>query len=172
MAGLEEFIRWNMHEPEAWIEFRTLEIFHPQEGNAYRFINQYEDKLLTLEAGAPRDASAQVNFVSKGLNITDPGERQDGEQVLTVKFSTVDSTVQDILAGISGQGYLTPIEVIYRKYYSGDLTQPAATPLYLSAAQINFDSAMVVNFSAEDTNLTTKRVGIIYTTELFPGMGE
>lgn len=170
MASLEEYERFIRNEPEAWIEYRTLEVWHPQFDQIYRFVNQYTDKTFTLESGAPRNSGENVSFVAKGFQVTEPTEREDNDQILDVAFSNVDATVQDMIDQISGSGFFQQVEVIYRKYYSNDTSEPASTPLYLNISNINFINSREAGFTAEDTDLTTKRVGKIYTTELFPGL--
>lgn len=170
MASLQEYIQWVTNEPEAWIEYRTVEFYHPQLSQVYRYVDNREGQTFTLEAGAPRDPSTPVLFEESGLNITDPVEREDNDQILTVSFANVDGRVQEMLDQITGQGYLTEVEVIYRKYYSGNTSEPASPPLYLSASVINFNSSREVSFNAEDTDMTTKRVGRFYYTEDYPGL--
>lgn len=170
MASLAEYQRFVLNEPEAWIEWRTIEVWHPQFSQTYRFVNEYENKTFTLESGAPRNPSTAVLFTAAGFEVTEPVEREDNDQILSVVFNNADNTIQNMLDQISGAGYFSQVEVVYRKYYSNDLTQPASTPLYLSASNLNFTSSTSAGFNAEDTDLTTKNVGIIYTTELFPGL--
>ena len=165
-----EYKRFVQNETESFIEFRTLELYHPQFASVYRFVNQKLDQTFTLEAGAPRDPSAPVLFTAAGFRVTEPTEQEESDQPLEVTFENVDSTVQDILDQISGSGYLEQVEVIYRKYYSNDTSEPAISPLYLNASVINYASATEAGFTAEDINLTTKRVGRIYTTEVYPGL--
>lgn len=170
MAGLAEYQRFILNEPESWVEYRTLEIYHPAFSQVYRYVNGYADKDFTLESGAPRNPGALVTFTAAGFQVTEPVEREDNDQVLDVTFSNVDATVHNILDQISGADYFDQIEVVYRKYYSGDTSEPAVSPLYLNASAVTFTSSRAAAFTAEDTDLGTKRVGILYTTELFPGL--
>jgi len=170
VASLTEYKQWVQSEPESWIEYKTVEIFHPQLSQVYRFVNKRDDFTGTLEAGAPRDPSTPVLFTNSGLQINDPAEREDNDQVLDVQFQNIDGVVQNMLDQISGQGFLSEVEIIYRKFYSGDTSEPASPPLYLSASVLNFRSSREAGFSAEDTDMTTKRVGTFYFTETYPGL--
>lgn len=172
MATLAAWGRFVASVPEAQREYRTLEIHHPDLSQTYRFVSNYVNVDLTLEAGAPRNAGALVTFTAATLRITEPAEREDAEQVLGVTFGNADGTVHDIIDQITGTGFFSPAEVIYRKYYSGDLTEPAVAPLYLFAASLGFDGPTAVTFSAEDIDLAQKRAGTRYTLEEFPGLRE
>ena len=170
MATDIQFIQWTQNEPESWIEYRTIEVFHYQLSQVYRYVDNRDDLTATLETGAPRNPNTAVLFSNSGLKITDPSEREDNDQLLDVTFGNIDGTIQDMLDQISGIGYLSDVEIIYRKYYSGNLLEPASPPQYLSASVVNFKSANLVGFTAEDTDMTTKRVGSFYYTETFPGL--
>lgn len=158
------------NEPESFIEFRTIEIWHPALSQVYRFVNSNQNIDFTLENSAPRNPSQEVTFVAATMDIIEPGERQDAEQLLEITFGNTDDTIYEIVDQIQGQNYLTEAEIIYRKYYSGDTLEPATTPLYLFASVLNFTGIEAVSFTAEDTDLTNKKVGEIYTVELFPGL--
>lgn len=170
MATLQQFYQFKQNAPEAVIEYRTLELYHPQFAQVYRFVNKKLDNTFTLEAGAPRDPGAPVLFTGASFRVTEPVEQEDSDQPLEVSFGNVDSTISDIVAQISGVGFFTPTQVIYRKYFSQNTTEPATSPLYLDASVITFKGPTEASFSAEDINLTTRRVGRSYTTEDFPGL--
>lgn len=173
MATLEDWKKFIASNPEAQREYRTIELYHSQFAAVHRFVFSSSVTLSAgLEAGAPRNAGETVAFQAATGIITEPAERQDSEQVLGVAFGSVDGTLHDMLARITGVGYFEPVQVVYRKYYSGDLTQPAVDPLYLFAAGLNFDGPTQVTFSAEDSDLSQKRAGTLYTTEQFPGLAE
>lgn len=169
MANLIAWERFVTNFPESQREYRTIEIWHPQFSQTYRFVANYLDINFTLEAGAPRDPSASVPFTGSTIRVVEPSEREDMEQALSVQFGNVDSTIHEIVDQITGTGYLSSAEVIYRKYYSGDLSEPATPPLYLFASDLGFEDT-TVSFSAEDSDLSQKRSGVIYTLELFPGL--
>lgn len=174
MAGRtsSEWRRFVANEPEAQIEYRTLEIWHWQLDRVYRYVDKYNGIELTIEDGAPRDENKTVLFEASSLQIVEPAEREDSEQTLSVSFGNVDGTIHEIIDQIEGAGFFGEVDIVYRKYYSGDISQPATPPLYLFASELSFNDPSTVVFSAEDTDLSQKRAGENYTVERFPGLRE
>lgn len=170
MATLEEYKRFLANEPESQIEYRTIEIWHPQFSQTYRFVANYEALEATLEIDAPRNAGELVTFEGATMKVTEPAETEANDTILGVEFGNVDGRIHEIIDQISGQGFFQQTQIIYRKYYSADLSEPAITPLYLFASAINFQGFESVGFTAEDTDLTNKSVGTIYTLEDFKGL--
>lgn len=170
MPTLTEWQRFVANAPEAQREYRTLEIYHPQLDTVYRFVVNYCNKAFTLEEDAPRNAGESVEFEAATLNIVEPAEREDSEQALQVEIGNVDGRVNDIIEQISGVGFFTSVDVVYRKYYSGDLSGPAVPPLYLFASNLVFSGPTSVAFTAEDVDLSQKRAGEIYDPVNFPGL--
>lgn len=168
MASLDEYKKFVSSMPDAQREFRTIEIFHTDFGVS-RFLQDFEDKNFTLESTAPRDPSASVTFTAINLDINEPGESGDIEQVLSVTMGAVGNEVNDKIQQITESGSLTPIELIYRKYYSGDLTEPVLV-LTMSVSEISFRSYESVTFTGEDSNFAIKRAGELYTLEKYPGL--
>lgn len=169
MATVDEHSRFLVSVPEGVREYRAIELWHPQFLRVQRFVKNYIDVTLPLESNAPRNAGEQVNFQAATVNIIEPSERQDGEQILQLNFGNVDGRIHDLIDSVTGQGYLTPIEVIYRKYVSTDLSQPAVPPVTLFASSIAFQGTSAT-FNAEDSDLSQKRSGGVYSLELFPGL--
>jgi len=169
MASLEEFKKFAASAPEAQREFRTIEMFHPDFSSVLRFVKDFEDVNLTLESTAPRDPSTSVLFTALAMEINEPGENGQIEQVLGVGLGAVGNEVNDQIDLITENGSLIPIELIYRKYYSGDLTEPVLV-LSLSVADVSFKSYEQVSFTGEDTDFAIKKAGELYTLERFPGL--
>lgn len=172
MATRDEWQRFVANAPEAQREYRTLEVWHGQLDRVYRFVSNYTPVEFTLEDDAPRDRGKLVPFDASTLQIVEPAERQDAEQALQVDFGNVDGTIHSILDQISGPGYFEAVQIIYRKYYSGDLSQPAVPSLRLFASGMSFSGPTTVSFTAEDVDLSQKRAGSLYTSEAFPGLRE
>jgi len=166
MASLDEYEKFVSSMPEAQREFRTIELFHP-DFSLLRFVQDFKDVNLTLESTAPRNPSTSVTFKAISMNINEPGENGQIEQVLSVNMGAVGNEVNDKLQQITETGSLEPIELIYRKYYSGDLTEPVLI-LNLSVADVSFKGYEAVTFTGEDTNFAIKRAGELYTSERFP----
>jgi hypothetical protein len=167
MASIDAYKKFAASAPQAQREFRTLELYHPDFLTVNRYVKDFEDQTLTLDSDAPRNPDEAVVFTAIAAEIQEPGEKGDIEQVLAVSLGAVGNEVQDLVDQITANGSLTPIECIYRKYYSGDLTQPVLV-LTLYVSDVAFDSYTGVGFTAEDTNFATKRAGELYTIERFP----
>jgi hypothetical protein len=166
MASIDEYKKFVSSMPEAQREFRTIELFHPDFG-LLRFVQDFKSVNLTLESTAPRNASTSVTFTAISMSLTEPGENGQIEQVLSVNLGAVGNEVNDKLEQITGAGSLTPIELIYRKYYSGDLSEPVLV-LSMSVADVSFKSYEAVTFTGEDSNFAIKRAGQLYLLERFP----
>ena len=167
MASIDEYKKFAASAPEAQREFRTIELFHPDFTGAQYFVKDFVNQTLTLEATAPRNAGLPVEFTAIAMEISEPGENGEIEQILSVELGAVGNQVQDLIDQITPANSLIPIDCIYRKYYSGDLTEPVLV-LSLSVSDVSFDSYTSVGFTAEDTNFATKRAGELYTIERFP----
>ena len=163
----EAYKKFLASAPAAQREFRTIEVHHPSFVKVHRFVKDFEDQTLTLEQTAPRNYGEDVLFTALSMEIQEPRESQDGDQILQVSLGAIGTEVEDELQNISGEDYLTPIEVIYRKYYSGDLENPVLV-LNLSASNFSFDGYTIVGFTGEDTDLTNKQSGELYTLSRFP----
>lgn len=167
MASTDEYKKFVASMPQAQREFRTIEIFHPDFSSLLRFVQDFTSDSFTLESTAPRNPGASVVFDAIAAKIIEPKEAGGIDSVLTVDLGAVGNEVNDQVDQITPDGALIPIELIYRKYYSGDLTTPVLV-LTLSVSEINFQGYSGVGFLAEDSNLTTKRAGELYTIERFP----
>lgn len=150
-------------------EYRTVEIYHPQFSGVLRFVQDYEDQVLKLESTAPRNPSVSVNFTASTLTIKEPGEKANAGPVLIVNMGAVGNEVQNELDNITDSGFLTPIEVIYRRFYEGDTSGPVLV-YNLSASELKFESYKGVAFTARDIDFVNRPAGEIYTLERFPGL--
>lgn len=168
MATLAEYQRFITNEPESQREIRTLEIYHPQFGMV-RYVDNYSDISAGIEAGAPRNAGETVTYSAATLTIQDAADRGDADQLLSVSMGATDTILNDLVSQVEGSGFFDQIEVVYRKYYSADLSEPAVPPAYLFGSSLSF-TGETATFTAEDIDLEAKRSGIIYTLELFPGL--
>lgn len=169
MASLDEYKKFVNSAPEAQREYRTIELYHTDFSSTLRFVKDFQDINLTLEATAPRDPSTSVLFTALAMEVTEPGENGQVEQILSIGLGAVGSEVNDQLNQITESGSLTPVELIYRKFYSGDLTSPVVV-LSLSVADVSFKGYDNVSFTGEDVDFAIKRAGELYTIERFPGL--
>lgn len=159
MATLTSWKRFLASAPEAQREIRTLQIEHADLTAPQYFVQDYNDFV-----------AEGITYKAAGIIITEPAERQDSEQNIQVSMGAVSDELQDIIDQITDTGYMSELKITYRKYYSGDLTQPAIDPIVLFGSSISFDGSERVTFSAEDTDLSNKRSGILYTIAKFPGI--
>lgn len=169
MASLDEYKKFVNSAPEAQREYRTIELYHPDFSQVLRFVKDFVDINLTLESTAPRNASTSVTFTALNMELNEPGENGQIEQVLSVNLGAIGNEVNDQLDQITESGSLTPVELIYRKYYSGDLTTPVLV-LSLAVADVSFSGYSDVSFTGEDVDFAIKRAGELYTIERFPGL--
>ena len=169
MAAPDEYEKFVNSMPEGQREYRTLELAHSDFSSTLRFVQDFENIDLTLESTAPRDPSTSVTFTALSMQVNEPGENGQIEQVLGVSLGAVGNEVNEQLDQITESGALEPVELIYRKYYSGDLSEPVLF-LYLSVADISFKGYADVSFTGEDVDFAIKRAGELYTVERFPGL--
>ena len=166
MGAYDEYKKFVNSAPEAQREYRTIELYHPDFVSTLRFVKDFQDIDLTLESTAPRNPSTSVTFTAIGMKINEPGENGQIEQVLSVGLGAVGNEVNDQLDLITEAESLTPVELIYRKFYSGDLSEPVLV-LSLSVATVNFKGYTDVSFTGEDVDFAIKRAGELYTIERF-----
>lgn len=159
MATLTAWKQFLASAPEAQREVRTIEVDHADLAEPQFFVQDYNDFV-----------AEGITYQAAGLVITEPAERNDSEQNLQISMGAVTDELQAIIDQITDQGYMEELKITYRKYYSGDTSQPAIAPTILYGSSISFENSDRVSFVAEDTDLTNKRSGILYTLSKFPGI--
>jgi hypothetical protein len=169
MAENEGYSRFLASAPPDQREIRTFEIYHPAMTQLFRFAQGYVQESLPLEDDAPRNPGEVVDFKAIAAQITEPAESSRGEPILTIALGAVGSEVNEQVSLIKGEDTQTPVQLIYRKYYTGDLSAPVLV-YRLSLSSISFESYTQINFTAEDYDFSNKTSGEIYTLERFPGL--
>ena len=159
MATLTAWKQFLASASESQREIRTIEIDHADLASPQYYAQNYDDFI-----------AEGITYKAAGLVITEAAERQDSEQNIMISMGAVDDELQGIIDQITEQGFMSELKVTYRKYYSGDLTQPAITPTILYGSSITFENSDRVSFMAEDSDLSNKRSGLLYTLKLFPGI--
>lgn len=154
----EDYKKFVTSAPATQREFRSLEIGPAGSNPAIFFVQD----------GIDRTLEGQL-YKASSMKITEPSESGDGDQVLTVNLGAVGNEVKDFIALITPSQRLTPVPLIYRKYYSGDLSAPVQT-LTLSVGTLSYDSYNAVSFTGEDTDFINKASGEIFTLSRFPGL--
>ena len=175
MATYEDYLKFKMNKPEAKREFRTVEIYHPKLSKIWRLVQDSVSYIASLESTAPRNAGQEVEFLPFAGRITEPAERNDGDRTIQIDVGDLDGAIQDEMDMLDGKDWMTPIEVIYRKYWTDDNSAPAVNPLYLFALSPSFNESegeipVSATINASDSDLSQKAAGIIYTTTDFPGL--
>jgi hypothetical protein len=170
MAAIDEYKKFAASMPESEREYRTIELYHPDFSSTLRFVASSVDEGLTLESDAPRDASVKVNFVGINMKVIEPQESGEIEQILTVSIGGVGGEVNNIIDELTEAGRLTPIDLIYRKFYSGDGGAEPVIVVKLSVADVSMKGYEQVTFTAEDIDFATKRAGELYLIERFSGL--
>lgn len=163
-AELENFYKYS---PETVHTIKTVEVYHPDIG-VHRYCEPYSDQQLTLESTAPRNASQVVTFTAVTLEISEPTEGSNKTSAYTASFAMAGTLISEIMDQVDD--YLTPIEFIYRKYVSTDLTEPGQPAAYSYVSAVAFDGESNVTVTAAIDNGSVRRTGAIYTLEKYPSL--
>lgn len=154
-------------KPAAIIRYKTIELYHPQIG-ALRFVRDFKDKSLGIEAGADRNAGETVVFTAIQFDVVDPDQTATPDATITINLGRVGSDVKAKLKLITGYGFMDQLEVIYRYYLSDDVSAPLKKyKLYGSSVAL---SGLGAAITAEDDNPTNQDISRVYTFEDFPGL--
>jgi hypothetical protein len=154
-------------KPTGPVRFITFELWHADTGTL-RFVRDFIDQTLTLEADAPRDPGTAVVFTAASFDIPDPAQGESSQATLTVDLGRVGSGVKTQLKKISEFGFLSNMELIYRQYLSDDVSEPVKVFNFF-VSDINLSEG-AVSLSASDDNPTNQDVGRVYTFLDFPGL--
>jgi len=167
MAAIDDHIKFLANKPPHEREYRTLEFYHVDFPSPLRFVKDFTDIDFTLESTAPRDPSTLQSFAALSMSIVEPAENLDGVQILTCSIGATNDFLQDQLNLITPANVFEPVEVIYRKYYSGNLTEPVKV-LYLSMTSVEMQGYTKNSIIAEDQDIASKSSGELYTLDRFP----
>lgn len=159
MATLNSWRQFLASAPQSQREIRAIKVEHVDLAAPELFVQDNADLV-----------AAGMTFKASGIVVTDPSERNDSEQNIQISMGAVTDELQGIIDQITDKGFLSELKITYFKFYSGDLTQPAVTPLILYGSSISFENSDRVSFIAEDTDLSNKRSGSLYTLKNFPGI--
>lgn len=146
---------------------KTVEIYNSDAGT-FRYVNGFSDRTLTLESGAPRNASSSVTFTAADLEWNDPAQDDSGTISSTVTFSSVGTQTRSIVKQIGKTARLNGIELVLREYLSDNLTSPAVV-YYLYSGGVDL-SGPDCSISATDTNPYAQNTSEVYTLDRFPGL--
>jgi hypothetical protein len=149
----------------------AYELWHEDLSDAIRFVNDKAALLATLEADAPRDAGAEVEFMACPLEAAERPEESDTAASPSVSMSRPD--VGGILKAAldEARDSLEPWTLIERLYASDDTSGPAMLPpltYELSAAQIAGAAGKLTASFDDDSNEAIPR--ITFRREDYPGL--
>lgn len=148
----------------------AYELWHVSLAEPIRFVNDTADLVATLEADAPRDAGAEVEFIACPLEFKRP-EESESSATPTVELSRPDVAGLLKIALDGARGSLQPWTLIERLYASDDLSGPALLPpLSFELVQVDL-SASAAGIRAQyddDANVAVPR--ITFKRDEYPGL--
>ena len=122
-------------KPANVVLYTTIEFYHPDFGVLRYVFNQYSPLIATLENTAPRNASMAVTFEPIAGQAPDPEQGQFGASV-DVQLGIAGAQLKEKMNAITDIGRRAPIEAIWRRFVSDDLTAPAAV-FNMQVASVN-----------------------------------
>lgn len=163
MTTLGQFYR---EKPANVVIYTTLEFYHPDFGTLRYVLNQYSSVTLTLEAGAPRNASTSVSFEPLAAQASDPEQGRFGASI-DIQLGLAGVELKEKMNSITEAGKRKPVEVIWRRYTSDVTTAPAAF-FYMQAASINLRGRQGA-ISAQQKSAQDRSPWRVYKDDEFPG---
>ncbi|SAI58904.1 Uncharacterised protein [Bordetella ansorpii] len=147
-------------------KLETLHISQPSFSREYRFQPYYRDGLWL------RDESGEQQFFEwMPMQLRPMAEMGDLDFGISVTFGDLGEVLPAEIARARQAGTLRthPAVVVYRVYRSDRLDRPMYGPLRLEAPTIvrGQDGAQ---FEARARSLNISRTGMLYRTDLFPGL--
>lgn len=148
----------------------AYELWHPLMTEPLRFVNDKADLPATLEAGAPRDASTQVEFIACPLTSERP-EESDTAASPTIPLGRPDIGGLLKAALDTARGSLEPWTLIERLYASDNTSSPAMLPpltYELTRGQISGNAGKLSASFDDDANEAVPR--ITFKRDEYPGL--
>jgi len=151
------------------IIYHTLEIYHPDFTTPIRVVRDTADLTATLEATAPRNASASVTFTGYAFDVVPPDVQSTQMPQCVIE---IDNVARDILAQVDlAVGSTALIQVIYRQFLSSDLAGPQNDPpLSLTVFDISADVFRIRATCGFGDFLNKRFPAQEYTADRFPGL--
>jgi len=135
-----------------------------------RIVRDDADLLATLEQDAPRDAGAQVTFLSFVFDLTLQPSQATGVPELELGIDNVTDEIEDALdEAVDARAKLV---VIYRAYLASNPTAPQNTPVKLIGTRpVADDATQKITMRCSAADWMNKRVpSEDYTRARFPGL--
>jgi hypothetical protein len=154
--------------PASEVVYHTLELRHPSFTTPLRVVRDWQPLTARLEASAPVDPLAWVEFAPFAFDFSLP-EVGGGLPEITVTIDHVSAEVIAYLDAAANSGDL--IEMTYRPYLASDLSSPHMDPpltLIIREASAN---VLRVTARAAYVDLGARSFPReLYTSERFPGL--
>lgn len=161
--------------PAGAVVLDTLEFRHPaflaQDGVtnvAVRFVNDPDDLIATLEAGAPMDAGAQVTFLAGAFEAVLTESADNG--IPSAQLIVDNVTLQLMPWMKAATASFDPIEITYRQFLVTDLTKPALIWGGLTVQDAEAGIQRVTATIGYEDDLNKPFPKISYTTGEFAGL--
>lgn len=155
--------------PASEIVYHTLELRHPGFTQPLRVVRDVSPLTARLEASAPADPLAWVEFQPFAFDFSLPEVATGGLPEITITIDNVSAEIISYLDAAANSADL--IEVTYRPYLASDLSAPQMDPpLTLTIREASADVFRITARAAyvDLSNRTFPRE--LYTSERFPGL--
>jgi hypothetical protein len=154
--------------------FDTIELRHPafvdDHGHpiALRFVNNFDDIVGTLEAGAPMNGGEAVTFTGTRFDIVLPDSPEKGLPQCQIAVSNVMSELSPWLAlAVSS---VAPVQLSLRQFLADDLSEPCFVMHGLTFDSAQSNIRRVVASAGFDDLLNMPSPRETYTPENSPGL--
>lgn len=156
--------------PNDRVYYITLELSHSAfSPEVHRLVQGFSDLTATLEDDAPYNGGEEVTFKKSAFKLSIPEKSVKGRQDLTCTIYGASFEIIEQLE-LQAKANREPVKVTFREFQSGDLSEPASTPITMT---VNTPSAVEdsVTFSATFADVINKQFpSIFYKLETHPGL--
>jgi hypothetical protein len=150
--------------PSDQIIHHTLELQHPSFPNgSLRWVQGFENEMLGLE-----NNGGVVQFTAMGFGVSLPKRSVRGNQDIQFQIDNVTGEALQYLNDALDVGGKIP--VIYRAYLSSDKSQPAETPIVMTATNMGADYNSVQVIADFHDFLNKAWPSKRYTPQFAPGL--
>ena len=155
--------------PTDAVILHTLEFRHPDFTAPIRVVNDHANLTATLEATAPANPGAAVEFIRFAFRFTLPELMTTGTPEIESEIDNVDASIVAYMDAAAQSDQL--IEVTYRPYLSTDLSAPQMDPpLTLVIRQVTADIFRVRARAGYADLANRKFPSEVYDAERFVGL--
>lgn len=153
-------------KPASVVPYTTIELYHDDLGTLRYVFNQYSGLTATLEASAPRNASQAVAFEPIAGAAPEPEQSEYGASI-EVQLGLAGAQIKEKMNSISIAGRRKPISVVWRRYFSDDLSVPASV-FYMQASTLGLKGRQGV-LVASQRSAQARSPWRRYKDDEFPG---